>query len=182
MGFSGGIHSRESELGTPSALFRLEAGDIAGSLGVRNDTARRLEKLLIRGAQVSIELDRLSTRGIWIVTRADESYPPLFRSRLKGTAPPVPFGAGNPSALADRSVAVVGSRDADEASTAFATALGHSCARTASLSFRAPPGASTAQPCSPPPRQAESRSASWPRHSNVPFDDRISEPTLLTGS
>jgi DNA processing protein len=120
----------DSELRTPSALFQLPAADIAGSLGLSRETARRLEGLLARGGQLAIELDRLSTRGVWIVTRADEQYPPLFRSRLKATAPPVLFGAGNPSALVDRSVAVVGSRDADEASTAFATALGRSCARS----------------------------------------------------
>jgi predicted Rossmann fold nucleotide-binding protein DprA/Smf involved in DNA uptake len=120
----------ESELRTPSALHGLEAGDIAGSLRVSPETARRLEGLLARGSQVAIELDRLSTRGIWILTRADEGYPPLFRSRLKATAPPVLFGAGNPAALVDRSVAVVGSRDADEASTAFATAVGRTCARS----------------------------------------------------
>jgi predicted Rossmann fold nucleotide-binding protein DprA/Smf involved in DNA uptake len=119
----------ESELRTPGALFRLEAGDIAGSLGVSNETARRLEQLLARSGQLAMELDRLRTRGIWIVTRADESYPPLLRTRLKATAPPVLFGAGNPAALANRSVAVVGSRDADESSTAFATAVGRSCAR-----------------------------------------------------
>lgn len=119
----------DSELRTPSALFRLEAGDIAGSLGVGPETARRLEALLARGGQLAIELDRLSTRGIWILTRANEEYPPLLRSRLKATAPPVLFGVGNPSALTDRSVAVVGSRDADEASTAFATVLGRTCAR-----------------------------------------------------
>jgi DNA processing protein len=119
----------DSELRTPSALFQLSAGDIAGSLGVSRETARRLEGLLARGGQLAIELDQLSTRGIWIVTRADQSYPPLFRSRLKATAPPVLFGAGEPAAIANRSVAVVGSRDADEASTAFATTLGRCCAR-----------------------------------------------------
>ena len=118
-----------SELGTPSSLLGLEASDIAGSLGVSPETAVRLAELLGRGGQLAIELDRLSTRGIWIITRADEGYPALFRSRLKATAPPVLFGAGNPSALVERSVAVVGSRDADEASIAFATALGRSCAR-----------------------------------------------------
>jgi predicted Rossmann fold nucleotide-binding protein DprA/Smf involved in DNA uptake len=119
----------DSELRTPGALFQLPAGDIAESLGVSRETARRLEGLLARGGQLAIDLDRLSTRGIWIVTRAEKEYPPLFRSRLNGTAPPVLFGAGNPSALVDRSVAVVGSRDADEASIALAAALGRSCAR-----------------------------------------------------
>lgn len=120
----------ESELRTPRALFGLDASDLAGSLGVSQETGDRLAGLLARGGQLAIELDRLSTRGIWIITRANEGYPPLFRSRLKATAPPVLFGAGNPSALVERSVAVVGSRDADEASIAFATALGRTCARS----------------------------------------------------
>jgi predicted Rossmann fold nucleotide-binding protein DprA/Smf involved in DNA uptake len=121
------IHA--SELGTPSALFGLEARGIADSLGLSAETGDRLAQLLSRGGQLAVEIDRLSTRGIWIVTRADDGYPTLLRSRLKATAPPILFGAGNPSALVKRSVAVVGSRDADEASTAFATALGRSCAR-----------------------------------------------------
>jgi predicted Rossmann fold nucleotide-binding protein DprA/Smf involved in DNA uptake len=86
-------------------------------------------ELLSRGGQLAIELERLSTRGIWIITRADDAYPPLFRSRLKATAPPVLFGVGDPSALDLRSLAIVGSRDADERSIGFATALGRSCAR-----------------------------------------------------
>jgi DNA processing protein len=121
------IHA--SELGTPSALFALEAPDIAESLGVSPEAGGRVAELLSRGGQFAVELERLSARGIWIITRADDGYPPLFRSRLKATAPPVIFGAGNPSALVDRSVAVVGSRDADQASIGFATALGRSCAR-----------------------------------------------------
>ena len=121
------IHA--SELGTPSALFGLEAQDITESLGVSPEAGGRVAELLSRGGQLAMELEHLSTRGIWIITRADDGYPPLFRSRLKATAPPVIFGAGNPSALVDRSVAVVGSRDADEASIGFATALGRSCAR-----------------------------------------------------
>ena len=121
------IHA--SELGTPSALFGLEAPEIADSIGVSPEAGVRVAELLSRGGQFAIELERLSARGIWIITRADEGYPQLFRSRLKATAPPVIFGAGNPSTLVDRSVAVVGSRDADEASIGFATALGRSCAR-----------------------------------------------------
>jgi DNA processing protein len=121
------IHA--SGLGAPGALFGLGARDIADSLGVSPEAGGRVAELLSRGAQLAIELERLSSRGIWIITRADDGYPPLFRSRLKATAPPLLFGAGNPSALVERSVAVVGSRDADEGSIDFATALGRSCAR-----------------------------------------------------
>ena len=121
------IHA--SELGTPSALFGLEAGEIADSLAVSPEAGGRVAELLSRGGQLAIELESLNTRGIWIITRADDGYPRLFRSRLKATAPPVLFGVGDPSALAERSVAIVGSRDADEASIGFATVLGRSCAR-----------------------------------------------------
>jgi predicted Rossmann fold nucleotide-binding protein DprA/Smf involved in DNA uptake len=121
------IHA--SELGTPSALFGLEAEEITDSLGVSPEAGGRVAELLSRGAQLALELERLSTRGIWILTRADDGYPPLFRKRLKTTAPPVLFGAGDRSALLERSVAVVGSRDADEASIGFAKALGRTCVR-----------------------------------------------------
>lgn len=120
----------ESELRTPSALFGLEAAGIAESLGVSPDAAHRIAELLARGGQLAIEVERLNARGIWIITRADDGYPPLYRSRLKATAPPVLFGVGDPSALVRRSVAVVGSRDADEAGLTFATAVGRGCART----------------------------------------------------
>ena len=121
------IHA--SELGTPSALFGLEARDITESLGVSPEAGDRIAELLSRGGQLAMELEHLSTRGIWLITRADDGYPPLFRTRLKATAPPVIFGAGNSSALTERSLAVVGSRDADEADIGFATALGRTCAR-----------------------------------------------------
>lgn len=123
------VSIHQSEVRTPSALLGLEASAITDSLGVTSDTAGRLAELLGRGGQLALELERLNTRGIWIVTRADEGYPPLLRSRLKATAPPVLFGAGSPSALVQPSVAVVGSRDADEPSIAFATALGRRCAQ-----------------------------------------------------
>lgn len=121
------IHT--SELRTPSALMGLDASEIAEGIAVSPETGRRLAELLSRGGQLAIELDRLSARGIWALTRADDGYPPLFRGRLKATAPPVLFGAGRPETLVERSVAVVGSRDADEPSVDFATALGRSCAR-----------------------------------------------------
>lgn len=118
-----------SEL-TPSALLGLDATEIAEAVGVGPEAASRFAELLSRGGQLALELDRLSSRGIWILTRADDGYPPFLRRRLRATAPPVLFGAGRSSALVERAVAVVGSRDADEASVAFATALGRGCVRS----------------------------------------------------
>lgn len=125
--FAAAIH--ESELRTPSALLGLDAAEIARATGMSPKTGGRVAELLSRGSQLAFELERLSSRGIWVLTRADDGYPPLLRSRLKATAPPVLFGAGRQSLLGERGVAVVGSRNADESSLAFATELGRRCAR-----------------------------------------------------
>jgi predicted Rossmann fold nucleotide-binding protein DprA/Smf involved in DNA uptake len=120
----------ESELRTPSGLLGLDGGEIADATGTSQEAGRRVAELLSRGGQLALELERLSGRGIWLLTRADDDYPPLLRSRLKNTAPPVLFGAGRRSLLIERALAVVGSRNADEPSLAFATELGRNCARS----------------------------------------------------
>ena len=126
--FAATIH--ESDVQTPGALLGLDAPEIAHATGVSPEVGQRVEELLSRGGQLALELERLSSRGIWALTRADDDYPPLLRTRLKATAPPVLFGAGRQSLLGERGVAVVGSRDADESSLAFAAELGRRCARS----------------------------------------------------
>jgi predicted Rossmann fold nucleotide-binding protein DprA/Smf involved in DNA uptake len=126
--FATRIH--ESELGTPSALLGLEGAEIAQATGMSPEAGGRVEELLSRGAQLALELERLSGRGIWVLTRADDIYPALLRSRLKATAPPLLFGAGRQSLLVEPGLAVVGSRNADESSLSFATELGRRCARS----------------------------------------------------
>jgi predicted Rossmann fold nucleotide-binding protein DprA/Smf involved in DNA uptake len=126
--FAASIH--DSDVGTPSALFGLDPADIAHATSMSPEAGQRVAKLLSRGGQLALELERLSSRGIWVLTRADDDYPPLLRSRLKATAPPVLFGAGRRSLLVERGLAVTGSRHADESSLAFATELGRRCARS----------------------------------------------------
>jgi predicted Rossmann fold nucleotide-binding protein DprA/Smf involved in DNA uptake len=86
--------------------------------------------LLDRGGQLALELERLSGRGIWVLTRADADYPARLKSRLRGAAPPVLFGAG-PRDLPDRLIAIVGSRDVDEEGLRFTAGLARSCAAAA---------------------------------------------------
>jgi predicted Rossmann fold nucleotide-binding protein DprA/Smf involved in DNA uptake len=117
-----------SELQRPGALLGLDSGTIERGLEVSGETARRLTALLARGGQLALELERLASRGIWVVTRADENYPQLLKKRLKGTAPPLLFGSGPPEMLLGRALAIVGSREADESSLSFATLLGRRCA------------------------------------------------------
>lgn len=113
-----------SELRRPGELLGRSAADIEAGLGLSSAAASTVETLLRRGGQLAFELERLSNRGIWLVTRADDLYPERLKERLKATAPPVLFGCGRQEHLRRHGVAVVGSRDADEASIDFATALG----------------------------------------------------------
>ncbi len=82
-----------------------------------------------RSAQLAFELDRLASRGITLRTLADEAYPARLRDRLGSKAPPVLFTAGDPSILAAGGVAIVGSRDVDDAGSAFAESIAAEAAR-----------------------------------------------------
>ena len=59
-----------------------------------------------------------------MIARSDEDYPERLRTRLKEKRPPVLFGCGSKDLLGDGGVAIVGSRDADDAGLAFAEELG----------------------------------------------------------
>jgi len=115
---------------TPGALLGLGAEDIRKALDISEQDARRLARLLDRGGALAIELERLESLGIWAMTRADERYPARFRERLKDSAPAVLFGSGDARLLGKRGLAVVGSRNVDEAGRQFAEFIGNACAES----------------------------------------------------
>jgi predicted Rossmann fold nucleotide-binding protein DprA/Smf involved in DNA uptake len=119
---------RHSGLQRPSELFGHSAREIEEALSLPPGSGSRVESLLQRGGQLAFELERLSSRGMWLMTRADSDYPAHYKSRLKQAAPPVLFGAGARENLSRRSAAVVGSRDADTDSLEFATMLSRALA------------------------------------------------------
>jgi predicted Rossmann fold nucleotide-binding protein DprA/Smf involved in DNA uptake len=119
------IHA--SELG-PGALVGLTASDLGERLGLGDELAGRVAALLERGGTLAFELERLESRGIWVIARSEDSYPETLKMRLGLRAPAVLFGAGRRDVVPDRAVAVVGSRDADEAALGFAEELGRSAA------------------------------------------------------
>jgi len=100
-------------------LADISADEIVRSLGVAPEEAARYVGLLARGGQLAFELDRLRSRGVWVVTIADDAYPPGLRERLGDSAPPVLFGSGDASLLRTGGIAIVGSRDAGRAATGF---------------------------------------------------------------
>ena len=112
----------------PRDLIGMPAAEIREALGYTPEGADRLASLLSRGGQLAIELERLASRGVWLLTRADEEYPPLLKARLGPQAPPVLFGAGPQSAMRAPAIAIVGSRDVDEDGLEFSSALGRRCA------------------------------------------------------
>jgi DNA processing protein len=118
-----------SEWERPRDLLGREPEELRDQLGVAPETATRLAQLLARGGQLAFELERLASRGIWVLTRADEPYPPRLKKLLLGQAPSVLYGAGPQTALREPSLAVVGSRDAPADALAFAHTLGERCAR-----------------------------------------------------
>jgi predicted Rossmann fold nucleotide-binding protein DprA/Smf involved in DNA uptake len=118
-----------SSLQSPRDLPGMSADEIAGSLDVDPDLAASYARRVARGGQLTFELDRLRSRGIWVLTIADEAYPAALRDRLGTSAPPVLFGTGPAGLLGGGGVAIVGSRDADQAAVAFTERLASAAAR-----------------------------------------------------
>jgi len=74
----------------------------------------RIEKLLARGFLLSQALERWTSRAIWVISRADASYPRRLKAKLREDAPPLLYGCGDSSLLDVGGLAVVGSRHVDE--------------------------------------------------------------------
>lgn len=84
----------------------------------------RIDALLGRGFLLSHAVDHWAGRGIWVVSRADPTYPRRLKSRLKEDAPPVIYGCGEPDLLDSGGLAVVGSRHIDDELTEYAEKIG----------------------------------------------------------
>ena len=117
-----------SELAGPGALVGLTAAELDDRLGLGGDMADRMASLLDRGGTLGFELERLESRGVWVVARSDDGYPDVLKKRLGLRAPSLLFGAGRRDVVPERGVAVVGSRDTSDAALEFAGDLGRSIA------------------------------------------------------
>ncbi|MGD0260510.1 MAG: DNA-processing protein DprA [Verrucomicrobiota bacterium] len=118
----------DSLLQQPAALQGRTAADLARDLAIPPDDAERIVRLLDRSGRLALELEGLFSRGLWAVTRADEPYPAKLRDTLKHQAPTVLFGAGSLQLLKGGGIAVIGSRNIDEAGTVFAQEVGRKAA------------------------------------------------------
>ena len=91
--------------------------------------ASRLRMLLERGMQLGLAVEEWNRGGLWILCRSDSEYPDRLKSHLGDQAPAILFGIGDRSLLRGGGVAIVGSRDVDEAGRAFAQDVAARCAR-----------------------------------------------------
>ncbi len=124
-----------SDLKRPGALLGLSAQLMAQQLGIPKEEAEGYAAILARGGTLALELERLESLGIWVLTRADEAYPARYRLRLKDTAPAVLFGAGTLDLVGQPGLAVVGSRHLDESRQEFAEFIGAACARVGLIGY-----------------------------------------------
>ena len=83
----------------------------------------RINALLARGASVALELDHLAQKGIQVITQFDADYPILLKRKLKKKMPPVLYYAGNINLAKKIGIAVVGSRNVDDAGMEFTRRL-----------------------------------------------------------
>ena len=102
----------------PVDLLGNERDDLVHNLADTLDS-ERLFHLLDRGLLMSQAIDQWQSRGIWIVSRADATYPKRLKAKLKQQAPPILFGCGEPSLLELGGLGIVGSRKVDDAISEF---------------------------------------------------------------
>ncbi len=87
-------------------------------------TPDRVALLLERGGALAVALARWTSAGIWVLSRADATYPSRYKKTFGRSTPPILYGIG-PVALLERGgLAVVGSRDPDAVSERYAAESG----------------------------------------------------------
>lgn len=89
----------------------------------------RAERLLERRMALGLATERWSNGGLWVISRSDDNYPQRLRRRLARSAPPLLWGVGELSIASSDAIAIVGSRDLDEAAARWAEQLASECAR-----------------------------------------------------
>lgn len=112
----------------PADLLGPEAGVLVKACKSVIDTAR-LERLLGRGFLLSQAIERWQARAIWVISRAEPNYPKRLKARLKEQAPPILYGCGEEAILDTGGLAIVGSRNVDDALADYTENIGRLAAR-----------------------------------------------------
>jgi predicted Rossmann fold nucleotide-binding protein DprA/Smf involved in DNA uptake len=108
----------------PEALLERDPADVLAQWHDGAITIPRIRALLGRAAALGLAMEKWERAGLWVLTRSDPIYPSRLKRLLKTGSPPLLFGCGNAALLNRGGLAVVGSRNADEADLAYAAQLG----------------------------------------------------------
>lgn len=103
----------------PADLLGYSAQDFRDKLQLDPAQTARMMRLLDRSASLSFELERYFSRGIALITRADEAYPSQLKKKLGHACPPLFYTAGALALLSQESVGYVGSRSISEDDVRF---------------------------------------------------------------
>lgn len=113
----------KSNIKRPGNLFNLSEEEMYEELKLPKLDINNIIKLLSRSLELGVDLDRLYSKGINIVTRASDLYPRKLKKVLKDLAPPVLFYCGNLSLVNRDGIGIVGSRKVKEEHIEFTKKL-----------------------------------------------------------
>jgi predicted Rossmann fold nucleotide-binding protein DprA/Smf involved in DNA uptake len=108
-------------------LLESDAAALLKQLGLAVD-AEKITALLGRGFMLSMAVETWQSAGVWVTSRNETDYPERLY-RLKQIAPPLIYGCGEKKLLLRGGLAIVGSRDVDEAGEEFTKRAAASAAR-----------------------------------------------------
>ncbi|MDT9293534.1 MAG: DNA-processing protein DprA [Arthrospira platensis PCC 7345] len=109
---------------TPAHLLAPDGEQKLCSLNHSLDNQRIIE-LLQRGFLLTLSLEKWRSQGLWIVSRSDRHYPQRLKQHLKYLSPPILYGVGNLELLNKGGLAIVGSRNVNEAVLSYTQQLAH---------------------------------------------------------
>ena len=89
----------------------------------------RIIALLQRGAMLSLAVEKWTNQGLWILARGDAEYPKRLKQKLKYQAPAILYGVGDKKLLSQGGLAIVGSRDVDDAGLEYTQKTVRACAQ-----------------------------------------------------
>lgn len=107
----------------PSDLLTPSADSLLGDCDRLIDKAR-LERLLARGFVLSQAVEHWQARAIWVLSRADAAYPQRLKRLLREDSPAVLYGCGDRQIIGSGGLAVVGSRNVEDALIEYTEGVG----------------------------------------------------------
>ena len=119
---------RVSQMEKPKQSRELTEDDLV-ALGYDRNTALRIVTLLSEEEGLARYIQRGKRRGCYPISRASEEYPVIVRKRLGLDAPGCLWAKGDVSLLNRQAVALVGSRELNNANRIFAERVGREVAK-----------------------------------------------------